>query len=416
MVATDHARIAAAVIATVGDWQVAEDALQDACERALVSWARDGLPANPAGWLVTTARRRGIDLLRRAAGREATAQRYGSAVERGLLVPGDDDGEHEIGDDRLRLVLTCAHPALPLQARVALTLRTVLGWTPAEIARSLLSTEAAVDKRLVRARAKIAHAGIPYRLPSPQDLPARIDGVLAVVHLLFTTGYADAGRAGLMAEAVRLGRLVRELLEPAAPERAEASGLLALVLAQGSRQRARFDADGGAVLMDRQDRSLWDRDAIAEARQLLEQVLQHAAHSRRPVGRYVLQAAIALEHAQPLEAAGTDWVRIAELHRLLDRVAGTPVQRIAWAVAAGRAHGPLPGLEVLDGVRRGEELHLFHAARADLLEAAGRLEEAAGAYARAAELAPGDGERAALGARRRALAERCARTAPTARP
>ncbi|WP_432520214.1 RNA polymerase sigma factor [Kineococcus sp. SYSU DK006] len=422
VVAADHARIVAAVIATVGDWQVAEDALQDACERALTSWAHDGLPANPAGWLVTTARRRGIDLLRRAAGRESTAQRYGSALERGLLAPddggdGDDGGGGPgIGDDRLRLVLTCAHPALPLQARVALTLRTVLGWTPAEIARSLLSTEAAIDKRLVRARAKIAHAGIPYRLPSPQDLPGRIDGVLAVVHLLFTTGYADAGRAELMAEAVRLGRLVRDLLEPAAPERCEASGLLALMLAQRSRQRARFDADGEPVLMDRQDRSLWDRDAVAEARHLLDEVLQHAAHRRRPVGRYVLQAAIALEHAQPREAGDTDWVRIAELHRLLDRVAGSPAQRIAWAVAAGRAHGPLRGLEVLDGVRRGEGLHLFHAARADLLEAAGQLAEAERAYARAAGLAPGAGERAALSARQRALADRCTRTAPTTRP
>ncbi|GAB7191517.1 RNA polymerase sigma factor [Kineococcus sp. NUM-3379] len=405
-----HARIAAAVIAAVGDWQVAEDALQDACERALTCWERDGVPDRPAGWLVTTARRRGIDLLRRAGGRESTSQRYAVAVERGLLVR---DAEHEIGDDRLRLVLTCAHPALPLEARVALTLRTVLGWTPERIARSFLTTEAAVAKRLVRARAKISHAGIPYRVPSREDLPGRIDGVLGVVYLLFTTGYADADRTDLAEEALRLGRLVRELLGPEAPERYEASGLLALMLAQHSRRRARSGPGGVAVLLDRQDRSLWDRDAITEAQQLVAGVLQHAAHRRRPVGPYTLQAAIALEHVRPPDAAGTDWVRIAQLHALLDRVAGSPAQRIAWAVAAGRAHGPHRGLEVLDGVRHGEDLFLYHAARADLLEAAGQDAAALGAYARAVALAPGEAERAALGARQRAVGERRGRGAGT---
>lgn len=199
----DHARIMGAVIATVRDWQVAEDALQDACERALTAWTQDGVPANADGWLVTTARRRGIDLLGRASGRESTLQRYGTAVDRGWL---DSELEREIGDDRLRLVLTCAHPALSLASRAALTLRTVLGWPPADIARSFLTTEAAIHKRLVRARAKIAH-DIPYRLPSQQDLPDRIDGVLAVVYLLFTTGYADVGRADLMGEALRSGGL-----------------------------------------------------------------------------------------------------------------------------------------------------------------------------------------------------------------
>jgi RNA polymerase sigma-70 factor (ECF subfamily) len=400
--AAAHARIMAAVIATVRDWQVAEDAVQDACERALTAWADGGVPSNPAGWLVTAARRRGIDLLRRAGGRAATLQRYGTAVDRGLL---ERDVEHEIGDDRLRLVLTCAHPALPLDARVALTLRTVLGWTPADIARSFLVTEVAIQKRLVRARAKIAHAGIPYRLPSPEDLPDRIDGVLAVVYLVFTTGYADAGRAHLMAEALRLGRLVRELLDPAAPERFEASGLLALMLAQHSRQRARFGANGEVVLLDRQDRSAWDRDAIDEAETVVDEVLQHAAHRRQPVGRYTLQAAIALEHVRPGHAGETDWGRIARLHALLNRLDDVPAQRIAWAVAAGRADGPARGLEILDGVRHGDSSSLFHAARADLLEAAGHPAAAAAAYARAAALAPGETDRAALTAKQRALVE-----------
>ncbi len=400
VVATDHARIMAAVIGTVTDWQVAEDAVQDACERALTAWTDGGVPANPAGWLVTTARRRGIDLLRRAGGREATLQRYGTAVDRGLLARRL---EHTIGDDRLRLVLTCVHPALPLEARVALTLRTVLGWAPADIARSFGTTEAAIRKRLVRARAKIAHAGIPYRVPSPEDLPDRIDGVLGVVYLLFTLGYADRGRTELMTEALRLGRLVRELLDPAVPERFEASGLLALMLVQRSRERARRGADGEVVLLDRQDRSLWDGDAITEAAVVLDDVLQHAAHRRQPVGRYTLQAAIALEHARPHDAADTDWGRIAHLHGLLNRLDDVPAQRLAWAVAAGRAFGPARGLEIVDGVRGGEDSSVFHAVRAHLLEAAGDLAAAAVSYGRAAALAPGDAERAALTEKHRSL-------------
>ncbi|WP_090032770.1 RNA polymerase sigma factor [Cellulomonas marina] len=399
----------AAVIATVVDWQVAEDAVQDACERALTAWAREGVPANPAGWLVTTARRRGIDLLRRAGGRRATLQRYGVAVERGLLEPAGpgeaEDPDERVGDDRLRLVLTCAHSVLPLGSRVALTLRTVLGWTPDEIARAFLVSEAAVAKRLVRARAALASSGLPYRVPGPAELPERVDGVLAVVYLVFTEGYADpASRGALAPEAVRLARLVRDLLDPARPERLEASGLLALLLAQHARHGARVGPDGGTVPLDRQDRSLWDRAALAEAEGLVADVLQHAAHSRRPVGRYTLQAAIALEHDRPSTAQETDWVRIARLHELLNRLDDVPAQRIAWAVAVGRAEGPERGLAVLDGVRRGERLHLLHAARGDLLEAAGRCDEAAAAYARAAELAPGEVEGRVLRARSEGLA------------
>lgn len=401
-VAADHGRITAAVIAVVGDWQVAEDAVQDACERALGTWGRDGIPANPAGWLVTTARRRGIDALRRSGTREAAARRHAEAVERGVLT-GEAADPDPIGDDRLRLVLTCAHPALPLESRVTLTLRTVLGWTPAQIARAFLTSEAAVSKRLVRARAKIAHAGIPYRVPAPEDLPARIDGVLAVVYLVFTTGYADAERAGLMTEAVRLARLVRDLLDPAAPQRFEASGLLALVLVQGSRQRARVDAGGRPVRMEDQDRTCWDHAAIAEAEALVQEATQHAAHARQPVGRYTLQAAIALEHVRPSAAGGTDWRRIAALHAVLNRLDDVPAQRLAWAVATGRAHGPERGLAVLEGFPAGEDLHLFHAVRAELLEAAGRLTQARDAYARAADLAPSEPERTALSARHREL-------------
>ncbi|WP_205687359.1 RNA polymerase sigma factor [Cellulomonas endophytica] len=401
-VATDHARIMAAVLATVPDWQLAEDALQDACERALEAWSRGGVPTSPAGWLVTAARRRGIDLLRRGQGRAATLQRYGTSVERGML---DTDPEPEVGDDRLRLVLTCAHPALPLEARVALTLRTVLGWTPAEIAAAFLATEAAVQKRLVRARAKIAHAGIPYRVPPPEELPDRVDGVLGVVYVVFTAGYAGTGDAGLMTEAVRLARLVRDLLDPALPERLEASGLLALLLAQRARQDARLDEHGAVVLLDRQDRSRWDHGAIAEAERLVDEVLQLAAHRRQPVGRYTLQAAIALEHVRPATADATDWPRIAQLHALLARLDDGPAQRLARAVADGRAHGPRRGLETLDGVPEGARTYLFHAARADLLEAAGRPDDAREEYGRAAALAPGDLERTALTDRQDALGE-----------
>lgn len=398
-VAVDHARITAAVIAVVGDWQAAEDAVQDACERALGTWGRDGIPANPAGWLVTTARRRGIDALRRSGTRESTARRFAEEAERSIATADSDGGADQIGDDRLRLVLTCVHPALALEARVTLTLRTVLGWTPAQIARAFLTSEAAVSKRLVRARAKIAHAGIPYRVPAPEDLPARIDGVLAVVYLVFTTGYADRERQDLIPEAVRLARLVRDLLDPSGPERFEATGLLALLLVQGSRQRARTDADGRPVPMQEQDRAAWDHAAIAEAEELLGEVTQRAAHDRRPVGRYTLQAAIAVEHGRACEAGGPDWARLASLHALLNRLDDVPAQRLAWAVAAGRAHGPARGLEVLDGLVDGRELHLFHAVRADLLEASGRTRAAQAAYTRAAELAPDGAERDAFLAR-----------------
>jgi RNA polymerase sigma-70 factor, ECF subfamily len=407
-VAADHARMMGAVIASVRDWQVAEDALQDACERALVVWERDGVPANPAAWLVTTARRRSIDLLRRADGRTATAHRYGEAVERGMLDRDPDEtgliDDLPVDDDRLRLVLTCVHPALPIESRVALTLRTVLGLPPADIARLFLTGTPAMEKRLVRARAKIAHAGIPYRVPGAAELPARVESALGVVYLLFTSGYADPARAELMAEALRLGLLLEEVLPAGSPEPRETSGLLALMAVQRARQSARFDDDGTAVLLDAQDRTRWDRAAITAAGHRIADITQAAAHLREPVGPYTLQAAIALEHARPDDAADTDWVRIASLHALLARIAGSPAQRIAWAIATGRAHGPDAGLRILDAIEGADDLHLLHAARADLLERAGRTDEARDAYLAAAALAPTDGERVALAERAAALA------------
>jgi RNA polymerase sigma-70 factor (ECF subfamily) len=441
-VAADHARIIAAVIRSVGDWQLAEDALQDAYERALSAWSRDGVPTNPAGWLVTTARRRAIDLLRRAGTQDAATRRL--AIELGLREsngrtvrvppngagsqqPGLADGAEaddlgpvatgggstardpfqELGadsgagfdDDRLRLIFTCAHPALPMEARVALTLRTVLGRPVAEIGRLFYTSEQAMQKRLVRARAKIAHAGIPYRVPTTRELPERMGGVLTVLYLLFTAGYSspepDDAHDALCMDAIGLVRTVLSLLPADAPEQLEASGLLALMSTQQARRRARF-RDGVAVTMPEQDRTLWDRDAIAEAQHVLDRTLTRASHERMPVGPYVLQAAIALEHARPAEAADTDWVRITQLHRTLAAVAPSPSGTLARAVAEGHAHGPAAGLALLDGLDGLTESHLFHAVRGGLLEQSGDRDAARAAFLRAASTAPSAAECADL--------------------
>lgn len=381
-VRTERLRIVASLIRTTHDWDLAEDAVADAAERALRTWPRDGVPRNPAAWLTTTAHRRALDVLRRAATER---------TKLALLTEGPEEEPVERGavaDDRLRLVFTCCHPALSMEARVALTLKVVAGLGTGEVARMFLVPEATMGQRLLRAKKKITHAAIPYRVPDAADLPARLDGVLAVVHLLFTQGYAGGAAPELADEAIRLGRLLVEL----APGEDEARGLLALMLAQHARWHARL-RDGELITLEDQDRSLWDRAAVAEA---------EALRPRRE-GPYALQAELALTHLRAPRAEDTDWPRIVALYDGLLRLQPSPVVALNRAVAVGMAAGPEAGLAALAGVDL-EGLHLVHAVRADLLRRAGRTREAVDQLDRAIELAPTEPERRQLARRRAELA------------
>lgn len=401
--ADETARIVSTVIRMTGDFALAEDCVQDAFAKALVDWPGRGVPDNPGAWLTTVAKNRAIDLLRRAASESRVLQRV--AVEpdaRDPSQPGaeqSDAGSSDAGmdgDDRLRLIFTCCHPALPMDARVALTLRTVAGLTPSQIARAFLVTEATMEKRLVRARARIKHAGIPYRVPPAHVLPERRDGVLAVLYLLFTEGYSATGgdaliRLPLVLEAIRLARLLIELL----PTEAEARGLLALMLLQHARSAARIDADGDVVTLEEQDRSLWDRVAVAEALAILRPLPPHA-------GRYEVQARIALCHLTAPDAASTNFARIARLYEVLAFLHPSPVVELNRAVAVAMSQGPEAGLVLVDAVAAGGTLdgyYLLPATRADLLRRLGRRAEAAVHYQRAFVLAPSAVERRYLGRR-----------------
>jgi RNA polymerase sigma-70 factor, ECF subfamily len=394
-------RVVATLIAVTGDWDLAEEAAQDAFTRALATWQRDGVPARPGAWLTTAARNRAVDVLRRRATEAARLR------EAAVLQPPEPAGgglaeasESGIADDRLRLIFTCCHPALPLEARVALTLRTLAGLTTAEIARALLVSETTMAQRIVRAKRKIRNAGIPYRVPPANLLPERTSGVLAVLYLLFNEGYsASSGdevvRADLCAEAIRLARLLTRLM-PAEPE---AGGLLALMLLQDSRRSARTGGDGELVTLEDQDRGRWDRAEIAAG----QQVLQESLRAGQP-GPYQLQAAIAACHASAARAADTDWQMIARLYGQLAQVAPSPVVELNQAVAVGMADGPAAGLARLDALAAGGLLagyHLLPAARADLLRRLGRQAEAADSYAAALGLA-------GTGAERRYLSRRLA--------
>jgi RNA polymerase sigma-70 factor, ECF subfamily len=392
-------RIVATLIGMTGDWDLAEECAQDAFARALQTWARDGVPARPGAWLTTAARNRAVDVLRRRAN-EAVKLEQAARLEPDGLDGGDapDDDPSGITDDRLRLIFTCCHPALALEARVALTLRTLAGLTTAEIARALLVAEPTMAQRLVRAKRKIRNAGIPYRVPPASLLQERIAGVLAVLYLLFNEGYsatsgADMLRPDLCAEGIRLARLLARLM----PGEPEASGLLALMLLQDSRRGARVDDAGDLVTLEEQDRSRWDRAEIDEGCRVLETAARAGV-----AGPYQLQAAIAARHATAMTAADTNWRAIAGLYAQLGSMTPSPVVELNRAVAVGMADGPEAGLVIVDALAATGALtgyHLLPATRADLLRRLGRKAEASQAYREALSLAGTDAERRFLAQR-----------------
>jgi RNA polymerase sigma-70 factor (ECF subfamily) len=385
--------VVAALIRWTGDWDLAEECAQEAFALALERWPRDGVPRSPGAWLTTAGRNRATDRLRRQAVGAAKLR------EVALLSPpdGPDHLDDEVAasgvpDDRLRLMFTCCHPALALEARVALTLRTLAGLTTAQIARAFLVPEATMAKRLVRAKQKIRGAGIPYRVPPAHLLPERTRAVLSVLYLLFNEGYAasegdDLVRRGLCAEAIRLARVMAHLM----PEEPEASGLLALMLLHDARRAARVDDAGEPVPLEVQDRTRWDADQIADGTALLE-----AALRRGHAGAYQIQAAIAACHATAARAGDTDWSQIAALYERLARLTPSPVIELNRAVAVAMADGPAAGLALVDALESSGALadyHLLPATRADLLRRLNRPAEAATAYRQALALAPTTPER-----------------------
>ena len=399
----EQGRAVATLIRVTGDFDLAEEAVQDAFIRALETWPERGVPDNPGAWITTTARNRAIDRLRRRQLSVAKIEELGreTAVEQELAAidptPAEDDAM-PIADDRLRLIFTCCHPALALEARVALTLRTLGGLTTPEIARAFLVPEPTLAQRLVRAKRKIRDAGIPYRVPPAELLPERLDGVLRVLYLVFNEGYAASSgdeliRRELCAEAIRLTRIVVSLL----PDEPEAAGLLALMLLHDARRDARVGAHGELILLDDQDRARWDAARIAEGQALIETALA----ARRP-GPYQVQAAIAALHDEAAVPSETDWAQIASLYATLQGMAPSPVVELNLAAAVAMADGPAIGLAMMDGIAATGELDTYpylHAARADLLRRLERWSEATTAYERALELTTNAPERAFLEAR-----------------
>jgi RNA polymerase sigma-70 factor (ECF subfamily) len=399
----ERAIVLATLIRQAGDFQLAEDAVQDAFEAAVTVWRRDGVPANPGAWITTAARRRAIDRLRRNRSVADRAERLAelTRLDTQHEEPSMDD-ESTIVDDRLRLIFTCCHPALEMPARVALTLRALGGLTTGEIARAFLVAEPTMGKRIVRAKRKIADAHIPYRVPADEELPDRLRGVLRVVYLIFNEGYAAAEgdrlvREELCDEAIRLGELLARLM----PDDAEVWGLLALMLLHDARRAARVDPRGDYVALDAQDRSLWDQDRI----RLGLATLERAVRLRRP-GEYQLQAAITALQIQAPDADATDWAQIAELYGALGKLNPSPVVELNRAVAVGLACGAAAGLELLAPLLGDPALERYqplHAAHAELLSRTGDTAGAARAYERAIALTANAVERAELERRLGAL-------------
>ena len=383
-------QVVATLIGLTGDWDLAEDCAQDAFASALTNWRRDGVPRRPGAWLTTTARNRAIDRLRRdAAG-------AGKVRQLAVLTRDPDEPHDEIPDERLRLIFTCCHPALPFPARVALTLRTLAGLSTAEIARAFLTAESTMAQRLVRAKRKIHEAGIPYRVPPVEVLSPRLAAVLAVLYLIFNQGYDEEDGRALTAEAIRLARLLIRLM----PQEPEPRGLLALMLLHESRRATRTDG-GVLVTLENQDRSRWDQPLIAEGVATLDQAL---AMGR--TGGYQVQAAIAACHVTAPDATSTDWPQIAALYTELARLAPSPVVDLNHAVAVAMADGIRAGLALVDEITasgRLDRYHLLPATRADLLRRGGRAAEARAAYEQALQLAPTEAERRYLSSRLREL-------------
>jgi RNA polymerase sigma-70 factor (ECF subfamily) len=388
---SESRRVLATLIRLLGDFELAEDALHDAFMAALNQWPRDGMPGNPRAWLVSTGRFKAIDKLRRRARFDASLTILAEQIE--TSSEGVEPDPQAVADDQLRLIFTCCHPALSPDARVALTLREVCGLTTEEIAHAFLTATPTLAQRIVRAKAKIRDAHIPYQVPSQAELPERLDTVLQVIYLVFNEGYsassgASLTRPDLSGEAIRLGRLLVELMPEPEPE---VVGLLGLMLLQESRRLARTSPEGDMVLLDDQDRSLWNRDQIAEGSALVER-----AFSTGRVGPYTLQAAISAVHANASGASTTDWGQIVALYDLLLQVNPSPVVELNRAVAVAMCDGPEAGLALIDALlARGDlaDYHLAHAARADLCRRLGRSEEAKAAYRRALDLTQQEQER-----------------------